>query len=346
MKTGVIYLGIRDPYRIREDMENLASSGYTHVLHPYSEEDFQNYRKSMREIIHISAECGLTVYVSPWGIGKVFDGLGLSELAGVTPKLAQIDSRGSVTPAACPNNLAYREYMRDWVEEVCSTQIETVLWDNPHFYQKVESKLWCCRCDSCQKQFRKQTRHFMPNSQTKSVRQFLRASLYEFLAELTGLVHRYHKRNSICFDAVIEEETNEILENIAELPSVDELGLKPAWQRGEKPSNISQNYHQISKRLLAVTKKFEKEPQVWIKNYNIQKNNEQAVAEATFAAYNEGVRNLFAFGYKGSHAISIIRSDEPELVWKVQTDAFSECHDKAILNVMIDTLRAQNPVLE
>ena len=102
----------------------------------------------------------------------------------------------------------------------------------------------------------------------------------------------------------------------------------------------SRTYHDFSKKLLKVTKEYGKEAQVWIRNFSVQKNNEESVAEATYAAYNEGIRNIFAWAYRGTSTMSAFRSDNPDKVWKIQTDAFAECHDKAIMNEMIDTMRS------
>jgi hypothetical protein len=342
METGVAFLGVRDPDLIRADLENLESEGYTYIWHPYSESDFQYYRDTMGEIINLSAEHGLQVIVSPWAIGRVFDGKAFSEFAARCRSSSQINNHGNCAPATCINNPEFQQYMRDWVKSVCETEVKTILWDNPHFFYEEGGELWCCTCESCQKLFRKKTRHLMPNSLTKSVREFRIASVCEFLAELTGLVHTMGKRNLVC-SSFLEGENGLLMEDIAELPTVDEIGLKPYWKRGEKPGNISKVYHEQSSRLLDLTKKYEKDAVMFIKNFSIQKNNEDSVAQATYAAFNEGIRNLIAFAYKGTHCLSAFRSDDPEKVWKTQTEAFAECHDKAILNEMIDTIRSDEP---
>ncbi len=342
MKTGVAYLGSRDIKFIKQDMENLLSLGVTHVCHPYSEFDFKYNREAMAEIINLSADLGLDVYVSPDGIGRVFDGEAFTELAGRNPTQAQVDSHGEKTIASCPNHPDFQSYMREWVSAVCETKVETIIWDNPHFYSSEKEEVWSCRCETCQKFFRKKSRHLIPNSLTKSVQNFRQASLLDFLSELMGLVHRFKKRNGICLIPEAGEEAQAYLKSFAELPSLDEISIKPYWKKGEKASNISKTYHEASESLLKLAGEYELEAQIWIKNFDIQKNDEQSVSEATYAAYNEGVRNIFAMAYNGTYNLSSLRCDDWEKVWKNQIDAFSECQEKAIMNEMVDVIRATN----
>jgi len=223
---------------------------------------------------------------------------------------------------------------------VCQTKVETILWDNPHFYSHHEKGQWCCRCETCQKLFRKKIHHAMPNSLTNSVQKFRDSSLFEILSELTGLVHIKKKRNAVCLVSPEENGTQKLWEDIAELPSVDEMVVKPFWKRTDKSADIVRTYHECSKKLLQLTSQFGKEGQIWVKNFSIEKNSEECVAEATYAAYNEGIRNIFSWSYKGSQSMSKYRCDNPDRVWKIQTDAFSECRDKAIINEMIVTMQA------
>jgi len=182
----------------------------------------------------------------------------------------------------------------------------------------------------------------MPNGLTESVESFRKGTIVEFLSEITGLAHVKGKRNSVCFDVKNEKGGYGFLDEIADLPTIDELGLKPYWKRGDRPADISKSYHHYSKELLAVTKEHHKEAQIWVKNFSIAKNNEESVAEATYAAYNEGVRNIFSWSFKGSKCLSALRSDDVKTVHKIQSDAFSECQEKALMNQMIDTMKNLN----
>ncbi|NET23830.1 MAG: hypothetical protein F6K07_33090, partial [Okeania sp. SIO1H5] len=109
MKTGISYFGVRDVDHARKDMQEIANHGFTHVLHTLSEEDLQYHADSLREIVSISKDLGLGVYLNPWGVGRVFGGEAYSELAARNPQQAQIDNKGKPTVASCINHPMFQE---------------------------------------------------------------------------------------------------------------------------------------------------------------------------------------------------------------------------------------------
>ncbi len=330
LKTGISYFGVRNPDFVRIDMQIIASLGYTHVLHTFSEADLFYYPDTMAKIIKISSQLGLKVYVNPWGVGRVFGGEAFSEIAARNPEAAQCNQDDQPIVAACPNSPIFVEYMYKWIDTVCAMEIETVFWDEPHFYfVKDNPNLCACRCKCCRKKFRRLYNHSMPVSLSERVQEFRQKSLIEFLDLMTKRVRSLGKRNSLC---MLPPSFNDGINNWSEfaaLEALDEIGTDPYWQVGETETAISKSYHQASCQIMKLAKEFDKEPQMWIKNYHIQSNNEETVAAATWAAYNEGVRNIFAWSFKGSAYMSWLASDDPEKVWEIQCTAFSECQDKA-----------------
>ncbi len=331
MKTGIAYFGVRNPEFVKVDVNLIASSMYTHILHTFSEEDFHYYKDTMKEIIHVSNKCGLKVYVNPWGVGRVFGGEAYSELAARNRSMAQVNNHDETTVASCINNKAFHEYMFEWIDFVCSCEIETVFWDEPHFYfEKTSPEKWSCCCDVCKKKFRKHYGHTMPSSLTESVQEFREESLLEFLDIMTKRVKALNKRNSVC---LLPSNFNDGISNwdkFAQLEAVDEIGTDPYWERGERIKTISQTYQQESKKILELSQKYNKQAQMWIKNYSIQKNNEDSIEQATWAAFNVGIRNIFAWSYRGSAYLSWLKSDDPDKVWEIQTNTFAECQEKSI----------------
>lgn len=325
MKKGISYFGVRRPKWALEDMKDILNRGFTHVLHTWSEEDLLYYSGSMKEIIDGSVDLGLKVYVNPWGIGRVFGGEAFSELVGRNFSLAQQAADGSLKVAACPNQTEFRRYMHQWIDAVCKTKVETIFWDEPHFYfEKGALENWSCRCDTCQQKFLDQYDFKMPNTLTASVKAFREDSLIDFLAEMTKRVHLLGKRNSVCllppwFPAGIEN-----WDRIAELEFVDEIGSDPYWEKTTDTAEIIKNYAHISQKTLSVAQKYGKEAQMWIKNYHIIANKEADVRYATEEAYNAGIRNIFAWSYRGSEYLSWLRSDNPELVWETQCSALDK----------------------
>jgi hypothetical protein len=324
MKTGISYFGVRNPQWVRKDMEIIKKSGFDYVLHTFSEEDLQYYPETMKEIIALSKKEGLKVYVSPWGVGRVFGGEAYSELAAKDPDSAQVSFSGKKLVAACPNSTAFRSYMKKWIVTVCSYDIETVLWDEPHFYfEKKNPEIHACCCSSCSKLYKEQTGEEIPKKPNEKFEQFRQKSLISFLSYVTKGVHNLGKRNSVCllppwFSAGLEN-----WEEVAKIKSVDEIGSDPYWERGDSVEKVIEGYAKVSEKIATLAKEHDKEAQMWIKNYQIEAGTEHFVEKATKIVANAGIKNIFAWSYLGSKYMDSLRSDHPDLVWKSQIKALS-----------------------
>lgn len=320
MISGIAYFGVRNPEWVAQDMARIRNDGYTHVLHTWSEEDLQYSPDTMEEIIAVSVKAGLRVYVNPWGIGRIFGGEAYSELAARDPSLAQRDAQGNPLVAACPNQPGFRAYMHRWIERVCATAVDTIFWDEPHFYfEKGKADLWACRCDRCRALFQDRFGKAMPQERTADVESLRQASLVDFLAEMTAAVHARGKRNSVCllppwFPAGLED-----WDAVAALPHVDEIGSDPYWEKHHDADHVRKSYDEVSARIADLGKRHGRATQMWIKNYHIVAGTEEHVRIATESAYTQGIRNIFAWSYLGSAYMSWLRSDNAQAVYDLQT---------------------------
>lgn len=322
IKKGVAYFGVRNPRLAIQDLERIAQAGFTHVLHTWSEEDLQYYSETMAELIHMSRQLGLECYVNPWGVGRVFGGEAYTELTSRNPDMAQRGPNQEPLVAACPNHPDFRQYMVKWIQAVCATEVESIFWDEPHFYfEKGKPNLWACLCPTCQTLFKVRYGISMPNQLTAQVLEFREESLIDFLKFSTELVHSLDKRNSVCmlppwFPAGLED-----WDRIAALTSVDEIGSDPYWEKSTPLSEIGPMYSTTCQKLLASAKRHGKEPQIWIKNYHIIQGTEDSVTLATQASIESGIRNIFVWSYMGSEYMSWLKSDHPQKVWALQCKA-------------------------
>ena len=233
MIKGVSYFGVRSPKHVLADMQDIKAAGFNAVLHTWSEEDEQYYYGTMKDIVDQSASLGLTVYVNPWGVGRVFGGEAYSELTARNHDLCQVALDGKPKVAACPNHPEFRAYMHKWIESVCATKVSTIFWDEPHFYfEKGGLSNWSCRCEKCCAKFAEQFGYEMPAELTEDVLKFREDSLIDFLKEMTVDVHARGKRNCVCmlppwFPAGLDDWGR-----VASLESVDEVASDPYWERG------------------------------------------------------------------------------------------------------------------
>ncbi len=325
MKKGIAYFGVRNPKRAAEDFKQIQSAGFTHILHTWSEEDEEYYAETMKALIAESAKFGLKSYVNPWGVGRVFGGEAYSELSARNHDMSQVSLDGKPSVAACPNHPAFRAYMHKWIADVCASDAETVFWDEPHFYfEKGRLDNWSCRCPHCKGKFQERFGSDMPSEMTEEVKKFREDSLVDFLREMTEDVHNRGKRNCVCmlppwFPAGLDD-----WERIASLESVDEIACDPYWERGDSEDSVRKHYAETSARIFRTAKKFGKEPQMWIKNYQIEKGRENDIRTATEEAAKAGVKNIFAWSYFGNAYLSKLASDAPETVWEVQVRVLHE----------------------
>ncbi len=346
MKSGLAYFGVKDPELVKQQMTQFIDDGYTHICFPYSEDDFTYHRQVLRKIINQTVEQGLKVYVTPYGIGNVFKGKALSSYALRNPQESQINNLGEIEDAVCFNQSNFRSYVRNWIEEVTDLNIETVLWSIPYFSNSKSPDQWSCSCTVCHKLFRKIYPHMISTSLTDNVKNFRENAIFDFVSEITGLVRTKHKRNALAvnfrqFEEIKQNPDLSFLKKLMELPMLDEISFQPYWEPNTRPIEIAKRYHSYSRYLLDFAKEYQKEAQIWIKNFEIKKDNENTVSEATHASYNEGVRNIFAWSAFGSRA-SDESSDCPEKVFNIQTNALADCLEKDVLNEMIETMRSKD----
>jgi len=74
MKLGASYFGNRTLRHVKKDMEKMIEDGCNLVVHTMSEHDIAYHSQTMIDIVKVSRDVGLEVFLDPWGIGRVFGG--------------------------------------------------------------------------------------------------------------------------------------------------------------------------------------------------------------------------------------------------------------------------------
>ena len=301
LKLGVSYYGNRIPWRVREDLKTIKEAGCTYVVHTFSEEDFEFYQPAMNEIIQISHELGLEVWLDPWGVGQVFGGETYSSLVMKNLSIRQVSSTGEILPAACLNQPVFRDYLLKWIRTAKKLNADVLFWDEPHFFIYPEPegdslpKLWACRCDACRSLFQKLYGGPMSQIMTKEVRLFKENGVVSFSKFLCDATVQEGLRAALCVLPFENSSTVNKWEEIAAIPSLSIIGTDPYWRPHE--SNVKGYVGRFAQRIAALAQQYNKEGQIWILNFNIPKGEEPKIQEAIEAGYAQGIRNFAAWSY-------------------------------------------------
>ena len=73
---GCAYFGVRDPDHFEGDLIEIARSGFSWVLFPFTQDDAAWERATFRLLVETAEECGLLPIIGPWG-GDEFGGEGI-----------------------------------------------------------------------------------------------------------------------------------------------------------------------------------------------------------------------------------------------------------------------------
>lgn len=334
MKTGVSYFHTRDVRHVNKDLDEMLAHHCNFVVHCYSELDMAFYSRAMEKIIKLSKDKGLEVYLDPWAIGGIYGGESFSRFVAENLKARQVNNFGESVPAACINNPQFREFHKRWIARAQELGADVCFWDEPHFYfnmfMRSEWKKWCCRCEECRRKFKDIYNYDMPTELSEDVINFRQRSVVEFLEESCEEAKRRGMRNCVC---VLPDEGGEFgrlsgtaeWESIARIPSVNIFGTDPYWLLfGKKMEQFVREY---SRKVVEICKKYGKEPQGWVLAFLIPAGREEDVGQAVDIMFDEGIRNIAAWGFRGCEVIDIACAN-PERVWEILGKAYKKTHEK------------------
>ena len=326
MKLGASYFGSRILRHVKEDMKKMMSDGCTFVVHTMSEHDVDYHSQNMVDIVKMSKELGLEVFLDPWGIGRVFGGESFSTFVQLFPESRQRLSfaEGEIkVNKACLNAKSFRDKMLQWIELAACTGAEGVFWDEPHLHYGELSELfnktkivWGCTCLTCKDLFKDCYGYEMSIDFTEDVKEFRQNTIVNFIEFLSVASSKKGLKNSVCLLPIPEPKYGIYeWEKVAKIKNIDIFGSDPYWFSYKK--DAGDFVGAVSREVVQLCDRYKKEPQIWIQGFRVPEGRETEISTAIEAAFDSGVRNLATWCFDAGACMSYISSDCPEIAWNM-----------------------------
>jgi N-acetylmuramic acid 6-phosphate etherase len=322
-RAGCSYFGVRIPRHVRRDMADLAARGYTGVLHTFSENDFAYYRGTMAEIVAASHAEGLFVQASPWGLGRTFGGEAESRWVAFHPEECQVLDDGRRVAAACLNSPAYREFCKEWADWVLECGVDSVFWDEPAWVVPEhvgvdDPERWTCRCDHCAARFG----GAIPADRTAEVQAFRESSVVDFLREVVAHVAARGGSNAICLLPAVEGAHGlSNWDEVAALPGLATLVTDPYWKHWNEPAGPF--VRRFARLLRETAERHGVGAQLWVPSFGLTSDDVPELEAAIAGAREEGVDDLWTWGYEACGNMTHLATPDAPLVWEAVSAALT-----------------------
>jgi N-acetylmuramic acid 6-phosphate etherase len=321
--VGCSYFGVRVVRHVRRDMADLAARGYTGVLHTFSENDLAYYRETFADIVTASHEAGLTVQVSPWGLGRTFGGEAESRWVAFHPGECQVMDDGRRVAAACLNSPAYRTFCKAWADAALDAGVDSVFWDEPAWVVPIhvgvdDASRWTCRCDHCRERFGGE----IPRELSPEVRAFREASVVDFLRDVVAHVSARGGANTICLLPATEGAHGiSDWSSVASLPGLTTFATDPYWKHWNEPAGPF--VRRFARLLRETCVRHGVGAQLWVPSFGLTRDEIPELEAAIAGARDEGIEDLWTWGYEACGHMSALATPDAPLVWEAVTTALT-----------------------
>lgn len=324
MSAGCSYFGVRIVRHVRRDMADLAARGYTSVLHTFSENDLAYYRGTIAEIVEASHAEGLAVQLGPWGLGRTFGGEAESRFVAFHPEACQVLDDGRRVAAACLNQPAYRAFCKEWADAALEAGADSVFWDEPAWVMPAhvgvdDAARWTCRCDVCAERFGGP----LPTELTPEMQAFREASVVDFLRDVVAHVAERGGSNTICLlPATAGTHGISDWDAVASLPGLTTFATDPYWKHWGEPAGPF--VRRFARLLRETCDRHGVGAQLWVPSFGLTRDEIPELEAAIAGAREEGVDDLWTWGYEACGNMTSLATPDAPLVWEAVSAALTE----------------------
>lgn len=337
LKIGTAYHGNRILRHVEEDMTDIANHHMNLVVHMFTHNDMDRHRSVLKDIIAVSEEKGLEVWIDNWGID---DGPGdKAYITSLIPEAAQEYADGTRYFRPCFNHPSFRDFTKKWIDCVAEAGGKTIFWDEPHLSMSATHG-FACHCATCRALFREKYGHEMPAVVTPEVEAFRTDTLIDYFTFATDYAHEcgivntgcimFKPSQGICLDSI---------DRLLAIPHFDNVGCDPYWcSKCDQPQEIYDYNYTRAKRAVETAEKFGKDHNVWVQGYSFPRGREDEMIIAADAIYDAGARTILTWSFRGGEP-NDYRAASPDMVWAINGEIARRLRDR-YFNEMLANLRA------
>ena len=340
LRLGVAYHGNRMPHHARQDLLDIATHGMDTVVHMFSHTDWDRHKLIMKDIVTMSQDFGLEVWVDNWGLGGPPGDK--SHFLSYYPDSHMYLSNGDMDPIrACLNSPDFRRFTKEWIDTVHFLGARTIFWDEPHMPDKTidGKRYYGCACNRCKKLFEEKYGRPMPLETDADVDAFGTASIVDYFREMTEYSASKGMRNVICVMLGTYGMSLDVVDQLCSLPHMDSVGSDPYWigdQQKNPDLSVYNFVYEGARENLRVAEMFGKDHNIWLQSFRNPMGREEDIIQAAEAAYDAGARTILAWGYYGSESNDYAAKNAP-VSWAKTCEAMQR-----IRNFERDRILAEN----
>ena len=325
IKTGVAYHGNRMPSHFREDVKEIVDADMDIIVHMFSHTDWERHSKIMKDLVAISEDAGLEVWVDNWGIGGRPGDKG--HFLGFFPDARMVYGNGVADKyQVCLNSPDYRAFVKQWIDAVATIGGKTIFWDEPQILGAPigENKQWeyCCHCPRCKKLFEERYNKQMPRDLTPEFSQFRTDTIIDFFKEVTEYAQACGLKNTACIMPGANAEkmfgiTMKGSHDLIALPTIDSIGYDPYWFGSS--ANPYEYVYNETKDAIAMSDAHGKGHNIWIQGYSAPAGREEEIVLATEAAYDAGAKTILSWSFHAGESNNYASSN-PQKSWNMTVE--------------------------
>ena len=321
LRLGTAYHCNRILRHVEEDMVDIVNHNMNLVVHMFTHNDMDRHSKVMKDIIAISEDKGLEVWIDNWGLDC---GPGdKSYFTATCPEAKAVFADGTpVRLKPCYNSPEFRKFTKEWLDRVAEIGGKTIFWDEPHM-QTDTAHGYACRCERCQKLFEERYHRPMPVEMDDDVAEFRTWTLVDYFTEITDYAHSLGLVNTGCIMFSPSHGISlDSIDRLLSIPHFDNVGCDPYWNGGPSTAPAIYDYvYRRSKKALDTAAQYKKDHNIWIQAYGFRAGREDEIVIASEAAYDAGARTILTWSFRGGES-NDYRAENTDRIWQITGEAF------------------------